>query len=189
VQIERKRHIGNDIIVLVFTESEAPFRPQEFHSHFNRTTHFVRRSVGQLKSRMIRRQWSWRTARGRLRRTADIFLVVKPIRDATGAVARYRVSLACKKEVPPFPPELFAPAEFPVDDPFFRDWIFYKSTSKGRAFPGGPFVHWLATVVGTVVNGERAILHHTPAFADRLIKARRQVLEDWDRTYAGNKSE
>jgi len=37
LQLPRKRHIGNDIIVLIFQDEDAdPFTPQKFASHFNR---------------------------------------------------------------------------------------------------------------------------------------------------------
>ena len=34
-QVERKRHIGNDIVVLIYNESNAPFNPAVLTSHFN----------------------------------------------------------------------------------------------------------------------------------------------------------
>merc|ERR1712146_513020 len=34
-QVERKRHIGNDVVVLVFNESGEPFDPSVLTSHFN----------------------------------------------------------------------------------------------------------------------------------------------------------
>ena len=34
--IGKKRHVGNDIVVLVFSESNVPFDPSGFKSHFNR---------------------------------------------------------------------------------------------------------------------------------------------------------
>jgi hypothetical protein len=35
-QIERKRHIGNDIVMIVFKEGSQPFDPQVMRSKFNR---------------------------------------------------------------------------------------------------------------------------------------------------------
>ena len=35
--IGRKRHLGNDMVILVFTDSDIPFDPSGFQSHFNRT--------------------------------------------------------------------------------------------------------------------------------------------------------
>ncbi len=34
-QLDRKRHLGNDIVILVFNESEKPFDPSTFASQFN----------------------------------------------------------------------------------------------------------------------------------------------------------
>jgi hypothetical protein len=35
-QVERKRHIGNDVVVIVFVEGDQLFDPLQFSSHFNR---------------------------------------------------------------------------------------------------------------------------------------------------------
>ena len=39
VQVERKRHLGNDVVVIVFRESDCtePFDPLKIKSQFNRT--------------------------------------------------------------------------------------------------------------------------------------------------------
>ena len=34
-RVERKRHLGNDVVLIVFKEGDAPFDPQIIHSHFN----------------------------------------------------------------------------------------------------------------------------------------------------------
>jgi hypothetical protein len=34
-QVERKRHIGNDIVVIIFSETPKPFSPLNFRSQFN----------------------------------------------------------------------------------------------------------------------------------------------------------
>ena len=34
-QLERKRHLGNDVVVIIFSESEEPFHPLTLCSHFN----------------------------------------------------------------------------------------------------------------------------------------------------------
>jgi hypothetical protein len=34
-QIERKRFIGNDIVVLIFNDGNTHFDPSQMHSHFN----------------------------------------------------------------------------------------------------------------------------------------------------------
>lgn len=34
-QVERKRHLGNDVVVILFKEGNAPFNPSSITSHFN----------------------------------------------------------------------------------------------------------------------------------------------------------
>lgn len=34
-QVDRKRHLGNDVVVLVFKEGNEPFSPTIIRSHFN----------------------------------------------------------------------------------------------------------------------------------------------------------
>jgi len=36
-QLSRKRHLGNDIVLIIFSESGLPFDPCTMTSHFNRT--------------------------------------------------------------------------------------------------------------------------------------------------------
>ena len=41
-QIERKRHLGNDILMIVFKEGNGPpFSPNTITSEFNRTFNFI----------------------------------------------------------------------------------------------------------------------------------------------------
>ena len=35
-RVERKRHLGNDVILLIFKEGKTPFNPLWIKSHFNR---------------------------------------------------------------------------------------------------------------------------------------------------------
>lgn len=39
IQIERKRHLGNDIVMIIFQEGEQPFSPDAITSEFNRMWH------------------------------------------------------------------------------------------------------------------------------------------------------
>lgn len=41
-QLHRKRHLGNDLVIVVFTESDAPFDPTTFASQFNHVWIVVR---------------------------------------------------------------------------------------------------------------------------------------------------
>lgn len=55
-QIERKRHIGNDVVVVVFTDSHTvPFNPRVIGSHYNHVFIVIsadRRGAGQLRYRV-----------------------------------------------------------------------------------------------------------------------------------------
>jgi len=35
-RVERKRHLGNDVVLLIFLEGNQPLDPTIFKSHFNR---------------------------------------------------------------------------------------------------------------------------------------------------------
>eukprot|EP01116_Phalansterium_solitarium_P022014 TRINITY_DN7108_c0_g1_i1.p1 TRINITY_DN7108_c0_g1~~TRINITY_DN7108_c0_g1_i1.p1 ORF type:complete len:995 (-),score=257.85 TRINITY_DN7108_c0_g1_i1:255-3167(-) len=50
-QVERKRHIGNDVVVVVFTESRDPFDPLVLTSHFNHVFVVVRPHWSSLLGR------------------------------------------------------------------------------------------------------------------------------------------
>ncbi|PRP82173.1 RapGAP/RanGAP domain-containing protein [Planoprotostelium fungivorum] len=43
-QLERKRHTGNDVVVVVFKDDDEPFDPRIFKSHFNHVFCIVRKS-------------------------------------------------------------------------------------------------------------------------------------------------
>ena len=34
-QLERKRHLGNDVVLIIFKEGNTPFSPKIIRSHFN----------------------------------------------------------------------------------------------------------------------------------------------------------
>lgn len=53
IQVERKRHIGNDIVTIVFQEGQEPspaFKPSMIRSHFTRilSTRCVRLTLVQI---------------------------------------------------------------------------------------------------------------------------------------------
>jgi RAP1 GTPase activating protein 1 len=86
--LERKRHLGNDIVVVVFRDVEPgdgspPFDPKSMHSHFN-----------------------------------TIFIVVTPIAGESGDTAeeRYHIAVVMREEVDPFGPFLPQPTILARDD-------------------------------------------------------------------------
>jgi len=50
-RVERKRHIGNDIVVLIFKEGQSPINPAAFQSHFNHVFMVVQKD--HAKSEMM----------------------------------------------------------------------------------------------------------------------------------------
>jgi len=124
--IDRKRHIGNDVCVLIFKDSKDGddcVAIDSFLSHFN-----------------------------------SIFIVVTPVRSSDETV-RYRVTVACKKAVRPFPP--FFPksddesGEFLfAESPYFREWLLQK-----------------------LINGERVTME-TDEFRKSHTNSRKQMLKE-----------
>jgi len=126
-QLERKRHLGNDIIVIIFKEATSPFQPEMLKSEFN-----------------------------------NICVVITPIgREITGSdKTHYKLNIVCKEGVPPFGPSITYPAVFEKNDEF-REFLLTK-----------------------LINGERAALHGSPAFRNKLVSARRTNLEQIEKSFA-----
>jgi len=53
-QVERKRHIGNDIVVIIFQEGTTPFYPGCIRSYFNHVFFVVRKEVSESGKTMYR---------------------------------------------------------------------------------------------------------------------------------------
>jgi hypothetical protein len=53
-QVERKRHIGNDIVVIIFQEGTTPFYPGCIRSDFNHVFFVVRKEVNEAGKTMYR---------------------------------------------------------------------------------------------------------------------------------------
>jgi RAP1 GTPase activating protein 1 len=98
-QVERKRHIGNDIVVIVFNESETPFSPAVMTSDYNSIFHGIDLII------------------------LDIYAVVQPI--VSQGQTKYRLGFASKHGVPPFGPLLNAPSEFSSGETF-RKFLLTK---------------------------------------------------------------
>jgi RAP1 GTPase activating protein 1 len=118
-QIERKRFIGNDIVVLIFKEGNTPFPPDVLHSHFN-----------------------------------HVFIVVTPDYEMKKKTNKtfYRLSIACKEGVPPYPPD------------FPKDYLFEK---------GEEFREFLLV---KLINAERAAIRQHPIFAKKMERTRKEIL-------------
>ena len=157
-QLEKKRHIGNDVIVIVFHEGSSPFDPSKFHSQFNHIFMVVRpvqNHSGEVEYRYLLR--ARRLGGGLIRRPS-------------------RLAMAAKSGVPVFAPELPSPAIFTKEN--LREFLFAKGAPTSMR---GMRVAMRATAV---INGERAVIHYAPAFAKRLNKARLETLQLYDKTYS-----
>jgi RAP1 GTPase activating protein 1 len=95
-QLERKRHIGNDIVAVVFQEDSTPFAPDMIASNFLHTFIVVQRVVDDAAA----------AASGP---------------DET----RYKVSVTARKDVPNFAPSIPSDGMFEHDQ-VFRDWLLNK---------------------------------------------------------------
>eukprot|EP00727_Mastigamoeba_balamuthi_P003638 m51a1_g13271 hypothetical protein (491) ;mRNA; r:392-2534 len=110
-KVERKRHIGNDVCVIVFRDAPAAAAEDRFHpkiltSHFNHS-----------------------------------FFVVSPVKDAGGAVTHYALTIANKPAVPPYPPFFHSGQNAGVfpKGPEFREFLLVKMMNAERsALAGSP---------------------------------------------------
>ena len=110
LQLQRKRHIGNDIVCVVFLEADRTnFSPACIKSHFLHTFIVVRCGA---------RSSSSSAAGGRTR-----------------SPTRYEVSVVTRDEVGAYKPYLWEQSVF-TKGPMFREWILTKvgSTVKSPFF-------------------------------------------------------
>jgi hypothetical protein len=94
-QVERKRHLGNDIVVIVFLEPGAQFTPRLMTTQFNRTATstslFAHRTrAHQMSNEVWTDLWSC---------PPDIYCVVQ-MEDADSDVPAVRVEYAAKVPSP-----------------------------------------------------------------------------------------
>jgi len=107
-KVERKRHIGNDVCVLIFKESNGPDDTVEvdsFVSHFN-----------------------------------NVFVVVSPVPPNPNDPDRklYRVAIASKTGVRPYPPYFPPSGNVFEKTPEFREWLLQKLINAERVSMEAP---------------------------------------------------
>jgi len=107
-KVERKRHIGNDVCVLIFKESSGPedtIDVDSFVSHFN-----------------------------------NVFIVVSPVPPDPKDPDRklYRVAIASKTGVRPYPPYFPPSGNVFEKNPQFREWILQKLINAERVSMEAP---------------------------------------------------
>eukprot|EP01130_Rhizamoeba_saxonica_P016945 TRINITY_DN7957_c0_g1_i1.p1 TRINITY_DN7957_c0_g1~~TRINITY_DN7957_c0_g1_i1.p1 ORF type:complete len:145 (-),score=19.01 TRINITY_DN7957_c0_g1_i1:26-460(-) len=57
-QIGKKRHIGNNVVVIVFHESNMPFDPKVISSHFNHVFFVIKKIKSDPESKTMYRLWT-----------------------------------------------------------------------------------------------------------------------------------
>lgn len=105
-QIDRKRHLGNDIVIIVFKEGTQKFDPTVIKSQFNRKCHVL--YTGQNECSPF---------------IAELFFVVQKEQRYDGVY--YRLQIVNKAGVPPYPPYLPDPPVFIKGDEF-RNFLLTK---------------------------------------------------------------
>jgi len=114
-QLERKRHIGNDIVVIVFLEGHNPkYFPDTIKSHFNHVICAV--SVDREPNRR-----------------AQNLKIKRP--------TRYKIQLARKDGVSPFSPQIPSPPIFESGNAF-RDFLLTKLVNGERKAYKAPEFHF-----------------------------------------------
>ena len=91
-QLERKRFLGNDIVVIVFLDSDvtSPYKAETITSQFNH----------------VSRSFSFPISEYLTSYKNQILLVVQPAKKLEQEVTHYKVEVARKKGVPSFEPTL-----------------------------------------------------------------------------------
>lgn len=107
-KVERKRHIGNDVCVMIFKESSGPedtVNVDSFVSHFN-----------------------------------NVFVVVSPVPPDPKEPDRkfYRVAIASKTGVRPYPPYFPPSGNVFEKSPEFREWLLQKLINAERVTMEAP---------------------------------------------------
>ncbi len=121
-QIERKRHLGNDAVLIVFHDGVTPFQPQCITSKYS-----------QVRPLARARDMRHTTLIAHFRISYQIYMVVQAIKQE-GGETMYRLGVASREDVPEYGPPLPNPPVFPAGSQA-RDFIFKKSTSPPPHFP------------------------------------------------------
>jgi hypothetical protein len=105
-QIERKRHLGNDVIMIVFKDSDSePFSPNCVKSEFNRKRFFF---SFLIEAHIF---------------SSDVFAVISPVKSSNGKT-HYRYQVGVKQGGKSVEPALPSPSVFEKvtnSPPFFFD--------------------------------------------------------------------
>lgn len=151
-RLERKRHLGNDVIVIVFSESTTvPFPPQAIHSHFNHV--FVIVSPVVAPSSASAASSSSSAQLSPIESSLSNSSGASSSSTAASATTHYRVTIAQKSTVGPHTPFLA------------RGTVFQKNEEFRQFF------------LTKLLNAERSALQ-APVFLKKNSIARMRLLED-----------
>lgn len=109
-QLERKRHLGNDVVIIIFKEATSKFSPTMLKSEFNHIFVVVS-EAGPNHYRSVFKN----TCTLHYTKVQNFFLFLQKI----------RIQIACKDGVPPFGPPLPHPGVFPKGNAL-REFLFTK---------------------------------------------------------------
>ncbi|KAF2363067.1 BTB/Kelch-associated [Trinorchestia longiramus] len=171
-KLQRKRHLGNDIVCVVFLEADnTHFSPACIKSHFLHTFIIVRTSP-RIKFKPTRYETTVSTSTFRKRASRDqhilhcaenqgmteLDVAIRHTRynrtdRSAGAQDAVEVAVVSRDEVGAYKPYLWEQGSF-EKGPMFREWLLTK-----------------------IVNGERAS-YSAPKFARMQDRTRSQMLED-----------
>lgn len=112
-QLERKRHLGNDIVIIVFQAGEAVFDPTQFSSEFNHVWIVVREE------------------------TNPEFM---PNKTKKQGATYYRVEVIQKDGVPPFSPNLPDPPVFEANEDFRKMMLTKIINAENASYKAPAFI-------------------------------------------------
>jgi hypothetical protein len=100
--VQRKQHIGNDVVVIIFVDGKTPFSPISFTSQFNSTLATTHPPAPiRISADVSIRVWRVRVScvcRACVR-CAEVFVVVQKDDSSEDDVTRYRVAVTASQPV------------------------------------------------------------------------------------------
>eukprot|EP01117_Protostelium_nocturnum_P008405 TRINITY_DN2_c1_g1_i1.p1 TRINITY_DN2_c1_g1~~TRINITY_DN2_c1_g1_i1.p1 ORF type:complete len:430 (+),score=120.59 TRINITY_DN2_c1_g1_i1:408-1697(+) len=135
-QIERKRHIGNDVVVIIFQDGDkTPFIPSSIASKFNHVYIVVQVVTEEENSGDSRISMD---SDMNMNSAPNVTASVRRTRtEGSGSRTRYRVATVSKQGVSPFGPLIPQDPIFTYG-PEFRSYLLCKAINAERASYGAP---------------------------------------------------
>ena len=119
LQLQRKRHIGNDIVCVVFIEADnTPFCPSCIKSHFLHTF-IVIRTIQRTRFKPTHYEVSDNNS-------PHLYaLITSKVKTLINSFLYLQISVVTRDEVGAYKPYLWEQSVF-VKGPMFRDWLLTK---------------------------------------------------------------